>query len=145
MNGNGDVYKLEAGRPCHEGAFQILRQRGAAWWSSGRADPVMNVSHQLNYASPPIRVGHSAYGIASVCLALAIFLFSLVVLFLGDPFDSDFNSKPVRIGITAGILGMLLAVRALQDPNKKLILAQTGLLLNCLAILSVWNFLPCLQ
>jgi hypothetical protein len=102
----------------------------------------MHEPHQLRYARPPVRNGHSRYAIASVGTALAIILFSLEVIVFNDPFKSMGNEKPLRIATAAGLLGILLATRAMCDPNRDLILAKTGMLVNALAIIGAWIFVP---
>jgi hypothetical protein len=112
------------------------------------ADFAMNEPYKLDYARPDIRSGHSPFGIASVCLAITLFLFVIGVLLLQnfriDPFDSMGNEKQIRIGTVAAILGILLGVRALGDPIRKQILGIVGLCLNSAALLAVWVCLPCL-
>lgn len=98
----------------------------------------------LNYATPKTRAGHSPFGIASVCMALAIIAFSAGVLIWDDPFQSMGNDKPVRIGLTAGLLGIVLAIRALCDSNRKHILGTVGIMLNLMAMAGTAFFVPCL-
>jgi hypothetical protein len=102
----------------------------------------MKAPHQLDYAFPKMGRVHSRYAIAPVCMSVAVFLFSAVVLFWDDPFESMSNQKPIRIGTAAGILGIILAIGAMSDQTKKQSLAITGLVLNVLAILAAWLFLP---
>ena len=102
----------------------------------------MTEPHKLAYAATTLREGHSRYAIASIAIALAVILFSLGVVVWDDPFQSMGNERPLRIATAAGFLGMFLALRALCDPNRELILAKTGLVLNVLAILGAWVFVP---
>jgi hypothetical protein len=52
------------------------------------------------------------------------------------------NEKETRVAVVAAILGILLAVRAIQDPRHKRTLAIVGLALNGLAIPAAGLFLP---
>jgi hypothetical protein len=103
----------------------------------------MNEPHELNYAIPRIRVGHSRFGITSFCMAVVDYLFITAAGFFGiTPFESMGNEKETKVATIAAILGVLLAVRALQDSRHKQILAIVGLVLNGLAIPAAWLFLP---
>jgi hypothetical protein len=103
----------------------------------------MNDPHELDYAVQRIRLGHSHFGIASVCLAAVNYLFITAAGFFDiTPFESMGNEKETKVATIAAILGVFLAVRALQDPRRKQILAILGLVLNGLAIPAAWLFLP---
>jgi hypothetical protein len=75
-------------------------------------------------------------------------LFAFGVIYLErrgiDPFQSMGNEKETWIGTTAAVLGMLLAVRALQYPSGKKTVGIAGLVLGFLALLAVAIFLPCI-
>jgi uncharacterized RDD family membrane protein YckC len=101
----------------------------------------MNVQHQLEYAPTKIRSGHSAFGIASICMAILVFLFVVISLYR-SPFQSIGNEKETRVSFIAAILGMLLAIRALADPVRKRTLGTLGLCLNALALLAASILLP---
>lgn len=99
---------------------------------------------KLEYERSSPTLGHSRFGVASVCMAAAVWTFAILAAppFLISPFESIGNEKETKVAIVAGTVGMLLAVRALQDSHHKQILAILGLVLNGLAILAAWAFLP---
>lgn len=105
----------------------------------------MNEPHKLEYAPVTNRYGHSAFGIASVCLAIAVLIFVVATSFFEiSPFDSLGNQKETLVSCIAALLGILLAVRALADPSRKRILGIVGMCLNAFAGLAAMTFLPCL-
>jgi hypothetical protein len=90
----------------------------------------MKETHQLCYATPQSRSGHSPYGVASVSLGLSTVLWFLILCV--DPSQSLQNERPIKAAAAAGILGITLALGALRDIRKELILAVIGLALNVL-------------
>ncbi len=77
----------------------------------------------------------------SIWIAVAIILFSAVVLNWDDPFQSVGNEKPVRIATVAGFLGIVVAIRDMSK-WKDSILPTIGLLMNIVAMLAAWTFQP---
>jgi hypothetical protein len=98
---------------------------------------------KLEYRGNETRVRHSRFGVASVCLAAVDYLFITAAGFFGiSPFESMGNEKETKVATVAAILGVLLAVRAMQDSQHKRVLAIIGLVLNGLAIPAAWLLLP---
>jgi hypothetical protein len=54
------------------------------------------------------------------------------------------DQKEIKVEVMAAILGILLAIRGMQDSRYKQILAVVGLVLNGLAISAALFLLPCL-
>jgi len=99
--------------------------------------------HELNYA--PARTGHSPFGIASMSVAIAVFLFVIVssTEFLDrSPFQSMGNEKEMRVSCLAAFLGLALGIRAMADPARKQILGVLGICLNPLVAFAALIFLP---
>lgn len=109
----------------------------------------MNEPHKLDYAHfQSLRKGYSRFGIASVCVAAGAIIFGFVIGVLGnygiDPFHSTGAEKQTTIASLAAIVGALLAVRAMQDVDRKKTLATLGLVLNILAFLAAITLTPTL-
>jgi len=103
----------------------------------------MNKSQKLGNAPRSVRSGHSWFGIASVCLAIANLLFVLVCGPLdASPFQSLGNEKECWVSCIAAALGMLLTVRALSDPVRRKTLGIVGLCLNVFALAAASVLLP---
>jgi small basic protein len=91
------------------------------------------------------KIGHSPFGVASVCMAVAVYLFTIAAGFFGiTPFESMGDQKEIKVAVMAAILGILLAIRGMQDSRYKQLLAVVGLVLNGLAIPAALFLLPCL-
>lgn len=97
---------------------------------------------KLDYETPTLRRGHSPYTIASLCMGVAVLLFTAFVLVWDDPFKSQGNAKPVRIALAAGILGIILAVRGGVDTQRDQRVVVEGILLNVGAIVFATFVLP---
>jgi small basic protein len=103
----------------------------------------MNDQQKLDYATPGKAARHSPFGIASVGMAITILLFSIATFIWDDPiFQSEGNEKAVRVAMAAGLLGIVLGIRAACDTDRKQTLAITGFWLNVLAIVAALLFLP---
>lgn len=105
----------------------------------------MDEQRRLDYEPKLARTGHSVFGVASVCMAVAVFVFVFVcgTEFLDkSPFQSMGNDKETGVSCIASILGMLLSARALSEPIHKRTLGTVGLCLNLLALLASMILLP---
>jgi hypothetical protein len=99
---------------------------------------VENPKPVIEYATAPKPQKGSP---ASIWIAATIFAFTLFVFFIDDPFQSMGNAKPMRICITAGILGMLVAVKDLSK-QRSARLSVIGIVLNAIAMLAALIMLP---
>jgi hypothetical protein len=138
VNGRGSVrtavviFALGPSAVPNAGRCPKRRRRGA-----------MDEPVKLEYVKSVPRVGHSRFGIASAAMAAAIYAFIIAAAFFDiTPFESMGNQKETEVAIVAAVLGILLGVRAWQDPQRKRILATLGLVLNALAIPAAVIFLP---
>jgi hypothetical protein len=99
----------------------------------------------LEYSSP---ARGASGGLASIWIAVAVAVWCAVVMKWDDPFRSMGNEKAVRIATAAGALGILVAIRDMSRARAAGIesngFAALGLILNVLAVLASWTFLPCL-
>jgi uncharacterized membrane protein HdeD (DUF308 family) len=108
--------------------------------SAGQSEHAVKDLKILDYA-PAER--HSRWGIASVCMAAAVWIFAILAgVFYITPFESRGNEKETKVAMMAGILGVLLGICALQDRQHKRILGIIGLILNAAIIPLAWLFLP---
>lgn len=97
---------------------------------------------KLDYETPTLRRGHSRYTLASICMGVAVLLFTAFVLVWDDPFESQGNEKPARIAVVAGILGIILAARGGVDTQRDQRVVVEGILLNVVAIVLATVLLP---
>jgi hypothetical protein len=105
----------------------------------------MDDRHELDYAPRRSRSGYSLFGIASIGMAILVFLFVIVcgTEFLDmSPFQSMGNEKELRVSCIAAVLGILLAVRDLSDPVSKGTLGVIGLIVNVMGLIAAWICLP---
>lgn len=102
----------------------------------------MSKPQKLDYETPVIRTGHSRSAIASICMGLAILLFTAFVLLWGDPFESPGNEKPCRIAVVAGVVGIILAAWGAADKRCKQRLVVDGILLNTFSMFFASVALP---
>ncbi|MGD0767498.1 MAG: hypothetical protein ABSB42_04660 [Tepidisphaeraceae bacterium] len=102
----------------------------------------MDEPHKLDYAVPPIKARPSPYAIVSVCVALAVISFQVGIHVWHDLLQSMPEETPFWIVGAGPIVGILLAVRAWCDEDRKQFLTRTGLVLNVLALLSLKLLLP---
>jgi hypothetical protein len=106
--------------------------------------PLMNDPIKLDYVRGVPKAGRSRFAIASICMAAVDYLFIALAgppLYI-SPFESMGNEKEMKVATVAAVLGVVLAIRAMQDPKHKRGLAILGLVLNGLAIPAAWVFLP---
>jgi hypothetical protein len=85
---------------------------------------------------------HSPCSILSVCVALNVISFQVGIHVWHELLQSMPEGTPLWIVGVGPILGILLAVRAWCDTDRRQILTVTGLVLNVLAFLSCGLLLP---
>lgn len=104
----------------------------------------MSEPPRLHYETPERRRRQSPYAIASICMGIAVLVFTAFVLGWDDPFQSRGNEKPARICVVAGVLGILLGARGAADSDRDQRLVKEGILLNLVAIVVATVLLPSL-
>ena len=103
----------------------------------------MNEPHKLDYAVPKSRARHSPYATASICVASAVISFDLGIR-VWNHWPQFLREETLWILGVGPIVGILFAVRAWCDVDRKQILTLIGLVLNVLAFLSCGLFLASL-